>query len=63
MSPLPTYFFGGSFLRFIDVCVLLACGYVVAFSPCLCSLYLGEMLCLVKLWLNFSSVAYCIKEV
>jgi hypothetical protein len=30
-----------------DVCVLLTCGYMTAFSPCLCSLYLGEVLCLV----------------
>jgi hypothetical protein len=31
-----------------DVCVLLARGYtcMIAFSPCLCSLYLGEVLCL-----------------
>jgi hypothetical protein len=38
----------GSFWSWIDVvCVLLACRYMTAFSPCLCSLYLGEVLCLV----------------
>jgi hypothetical protein len=26
------------------VCVLLACMYITAFSPCLCYLYLGEVL-------------------
>jgi hypothetical protein len=29
------------------VYVLLACMYMIAFSPCLCSLYVGVMLCLI----------------
>jgi hypothetical protein len=38
----------GSSWSCVDViCVLLACKYVIASSPCLCSLCLGEVLCLV----------------
>jgi hypothetical protein len=44
LSLLPMYFFGGSSWSCIDVvCVLLACRYMNAFSPCLRSLYLGEV--------------------
>lgn len=67
MSLLPMYFFENSFLSCIDVVsALLAYGYVIAFSshvPCIwekcCVLYVV----VVNVWLNFSSVAYCIKEV
>jgi hypothetical protein len=42
-------FLWGSTWSCIDVvCVLLACRYMIAFSPCLCSLYLEEGLCLVR---------------
>jgi hypothetical protein len=35
----------GSSWSCIDVvCVLLACRYMTVFSPCLCSLHLGEVL-------------------
>jgi hypothetical protein len=38
----------GSSWSCIDVtCDLLACRYMIAFSHCLCSLYSGEILCLV----------------
>jgi hypothetical protein len=37
----------GSSWSCIDACVLLACRYVTAFSPVLCSLYLEEVLCLI----------------
>jgi hypothetical protein len=40
-------FLWGSSRSFIDVIyVLLACRYMIASAPCLCSLYLGEVLCL-----------------
>jgi hypothetical protein len=37
-------FLWGSSWSCIDVCVLLACRYMIAFSPCMCSLYLREVL-------------------
>jgi hypothetical protein len=41
-------FLRGSSWSFIEVvCVLLACGYVIAFLLCLHPLFLGEVLCLV----------------
>jgi hypothetical protein len=41
-------FIWGSFWSCVDVvCVLLACRYVIMFSPCLCFLYEGQVLCLV----------------
>jgi hypothetical protein len=41
-------FLWGSSWSCVDVIhVLLVCRYMTAFSPCFCSLYLGEVLCIV----------------
>jgi hypothetical protein len=48
VSSADVFLWGSSWSCIAVVCSLLACRYVTAFSPCLCSLYLGKELCLVS---------------
>jgi hypothetical protein len=40
------FLWGSSWSCIVALCVLLSCRYMITFSSCLCSLYLGEVLCL-----------------
>jgi hypothetical protein len=42
------FFYRSSWSCIGVVCAVLACRHMIVFSPCLCSLYFGEVLCLVR---------------